>query len=69
MDIYERVPEQRDCPARMFVKVMVTLLAEDIPFIPCFVTGRADSPLTSKRARLPLQAQLALTGSVATLAP
>ena len=31
MDIYERVPEQRACPARMFVKIMVNLLAEDVP--------------------------------------
>ena len=33
MDIYERVPEQRACPARMFVKVMVNLLAEDVPLL------------------------------------
>ena len=33
MDIYERVPDQRACPARTFVKVMVTLLAEDVPLL------------------------------------
>ena len=33
LDIYERVPEQRSAPVHVFVKVMVTLLAEDVPLL------------------------------------
>ena len=33
LDIYERVPEQRSAPVHVFIKVMVTLLAEDVPLL------------------------------------